>query len=238
MGSGIAQVMAVAGHRVICRDLDEELLTSAREGVVSGRFGLQSGVERGILDADAAEAALERLRFTTDAEEAVSDADVVIEAVPERLDLKIRLWRELESCAPTTAIFASNSSGFSVSAMGAALDHPERLVGWHWASPAQVMRMAEIVKGRATSDATVDTVVRLASSVGKNPIVVGDSEREWGYVANRVYGAMIREAKQVIAEGIADAEQVDQLMIDCFRWPAGPFGMVRGAGTGWTSTEK
>jgi 3-hydroxyacyl-CoA dehydrogenase len=95
------------------------------------------------------------------------------------------------------------------------------------------MRLAEIVRGPETSDATVDTVVRLAAGAGKNPIVVGDTTRAWGYVANRVYAAMAREARQVVEEGIATREQVDQLMMDCFRWPSGPFGMATGATTGW-----
>ena len=96
------------------------------------------------------------------------------------------------------------------------------------------MRLAEIVRGPDTSDATVETIVRLATNAGKNPIVVGDTTRAWGYVANRVYAAMAREARAVVDESIATREQVDQLMIDCFRWPSGPFGMVRGAGSGWS----
>jgi 3-hydroxybutyryl-CoA dehydrogenase len=95
------------------------------------------------------------------------------------------------------------------------------------------MRMAEIVRGPETDDGTVDLVVRLATAAGKNPVVVQDTTRAWGYVANRVYAAMVREAQVVVAEGIATREQVDQLMTDCFRWPSGPFGMARGATSGW-----
>ena len=95
------------------------------------------------------------------------------------------------------------------------------------------MRLAEIVRGPATSDATVELVVRLAAAAGKNPVVVNDTTRAWGYVANRVYSGMVREAMRVVEEGIATREQVDQLMIDCFRWPSGPFGMSKGASAGW-----
>ena len=234
MGAGIAQVMAIAGHEVVCRDLSEEVLAEAREGVDGGRFGVRGAVERGKLTAAQADAALARLTFTTEIEEATTDVDVIIEAIPEDLGLKIRFFRELDGLAGPDTIFASNSSGFPIAAMAAATDRADRFVGWHWASPAPVMKLAEIVKGPATSDATIDTVVRLAAAAGKNPIVVNDTDQAWGYVANRVYFAMVREANRVVAEGIAERNEVDQLMVDCFRWPSGPYGMVAGAGSGWS----
>ena len=233
MGSGIAQVMSIAGHEVVCRDLNMEVVNVARTAVDSGRFGVRGAVERGKLSNEQAEAALNRLTFTTDLETAVN-ADVIIEAIPEDLALKIRFWRELDSMAPSHTIFASNSSGFSIAALGAATDRPDRMVGWHWASPAPVMKLAEIVRGPLTSSDTVDTVVRLAAAAGKNPVVVNDTDSSWGYVTNRVYFAMVREANRVVSEGIADRSQVDQLMMDCFRWPSGPFGMVSGATSGWS----
>jgi 3-hydroxybutyryl-CoA dehydrogenase len=233
MGSGIAQVLAIAGHEVVCRDLSDEVLEAAREGVDGGRFGVRSAVERGKLTSEEADAALARLTFTTELEPAV-DVDLIIEAVPENLGLKVKFWRELDALAPDHTIFASNSSGFPIAAMAAGTDRPDRFIGWHWASPAPVMKLAEIVRGPETSDETVDTVVRLAAAAGKNPVVVKDTDQSWGYVANRVYFAMVREANRVVSEGVADREQVDQLMRDCFRWPSGPYGMVAGAGSGWS----
>ncbi|MEM7140896.1 MAG: 3-hydroxyacyl-CoA dehydrogenase family protein [Actinomycetota bacterium] len=233
MGSGIAQVLAIAGHDVVCRDLSEEVLDKAREGVDTGRFGVRGAVERGKLTTEEADAALARLTFTTDLEPAV-DVDVIIEAVPENLGLKIRFWRDLDEMAPADTIFASNSSGFPIAAMAAGTSRPDRFIGWHWASPAPVMKLAEIVRGPETSDETVDTIVRLAGAAGKNPVVVQDTDQSWGYVANRIYFAMVREANRVVSEGIADRGQVDQLMMDCFRWPSGPYGMVAGAGSGWS----
>lgn len=233
MGSGIAQVMAIAGHETVCYDIADEALTKGREIVDTGRFGVRSAVERGKLTSEEADAALERLTFTTDLDE-VAGTDVVIEAVPERLDLKITVFRDLDQRAPEATILASNSSGFPIAAIGAATDRPDKVIGWHWASPAPVMKLAEIVTTKVTSEETVETIRRLAAGAGKNPIVVKDTARHWGYVANRVYGAMGREARQVVAEGIATAEEVDQLMVDCFRWPTGPFGMGRGAGSGWS----
>jgi 3-hydroxyacyl-CoA dehydrogenase len=135
--------------------------------------------------------------------------------------------------AKPTAILASNTSGFSIAALGAATGRPERVVGWHWASPPPVMKFAEIVAADATSDATIETVVEVARACGKNPVVVKDNAMAWGFVANRVYFAMIREAQRVVDDGVATREQVNQLMVDCFRWPVGPFAMVAGATSGW-----
>lgn len=233
MGAGIAQVLAVAGHEVVCHDVSAEALARARTGVDTGRFGVRGAVDRGKLTAAQADEALARLTFTHDVD-ALHATDVVIEAVPERLDLKIRLFRDLDRACPPTTILATNSSGFPVSALAAATDRPGLVVGWHWASPAPVMRFAEIVRTKDTDDAVVATVVRLARAAGKEPVVVKDTAMAWGYVANRVYGAMIREAERVVAEGICTRDEVDTLMVTCFRWPAGPFGMVKGAGSGWS----
>jgi 3-hydroxybutyryl-CoA dehydrogenase/3-hydroxyacyl-CoA dehydrogenase len=233
MGGGIAQVMAIAGCEVVCYDIAAEALTKGREGVETGRFGVKGAVERGKLTAEEADAALGRLSFTSELD-ALDDVDVVIEAVPERLDLKISVFRDLDQRCKSSAILASNSSGFPIQALAAATDRPDRVVGWHWASPAPVMKLAEIVRAPKTSDETIATITALASSAGKNPIVVKDTATSWGYVGNRVYFAMVREAARVVQEGIATHEEVDQLMVDCFRWPTGPFGMTRGAGSGWS----
>ena len=232
MGSGIAQVLAVAGHDVRCHDLDHDALDRAAVGVRTGRFGVSGAVERGKLTPAQAEAALARLEFVTDRDAAL-DVDLVIEAIPERLELKLRFWAEVDKTAPDRTIFASNSSGFSIAGLAAVTNRPDRMIGWHWASPAPVMRLAEIIRGPETSVATVDTVVRLAANAGKNPIVVNDTTRTWGYVANRIYAAMAREARQVVDDGVATREQVDQLLMDCYRWPSGPFAMFTGATTGW-----
>ena len=233
MGSGIAQTLAQSGFASVCCDVSEEMLEKARENVVRGRYGLARAVERGKLDQAAADAALARMRFTTSLELAAA-TDLIIECVPERLDLKIKVFRDLDRAAPPATILCSNTSGFPIQAIGGATDRPDRVVGWHWASPAPVMKLAEIIRTQATSDDTIATVSAVASRCGKNPVVVRDTAMAWGFVTNRVYFAMVAEAQKVVDEGIATADQVDQLMTDCFRWPAGPFGMVKGATEGWS----
>jgi 3-hydroxyacyl-CoA dehydrogenase len=233
MGGGIAQVCATAGYDVVCYDIAKDALEAGREHATTGRYGLERGVERGKLTREEADAALTRLTFSESFDDAAT-TDLVIEAVPERLDLKIRVFRDLDRAAPEHTILCSNTSGFPIQAIGAATDRPERVVGWHWASPAPVMKLAEIIRTAATSDETVDTVSAVAARCGKNPVVVRDTAIAWGFVANRVYFAMIAEAQKVVNEGIATPDQVDQLMMDCYRWPTGPFGMVKGAGSGWS----
>ena len=233
MGGGIAQVCATAGYDVVVYDIDAQALTDGLAHATTGRFGLDSAVERAKLTRAEADAAMTRLTFSEDFA-AAANTDLVVEAVPERLDLKIRVFRDLDAAAPAPTILCSNSSGFPIQALAAATNRPDKVVGWHWASPAPVMKLAEIVRTRATSDETIEAVRATATRCGKHPVVVQDTAMAWGYVANRVYFAMVAEAQKVVNEGIASADEVDQLMMDCYRWPSGPFGMVKGAGSGWS----
>jgi len=233
MGGGIAQVCALGGDDVVCYDIAPAALDDARAHVTTGRFGLDGAVARGKTTRELADAALARIAFTSSFEDA-AQTDLVIEAVPERLDVKIKVFRDLDRLAPPGTILASNTSGLPITALAAATDRPDRVIGWHWASPAPVMKLAEIVVTPETSEATIATVTAAATRYGKHPVVVKDNPMEWGFVANRVYFAMVREAQRVVDEGIATRAEVDQLMVDCFRWPSGPFGMVAGAGSGWS----
>ena len=232
MGSGIAQTLAIAGYETVCCDLAPEALARAKVDVVSGRYGMESAIARGKLTRDAMQTALTRLTWS-DSLAMAAVSDLIVECVPETLDLKIRVFRELDRVAKPTAILASNTSGFPIAALAAATSRPDRVVGWHWASPPPVMRLAEIVAAERTSAATIETVVEVARSCGKNPIVVKDSAMAWGFVANRIYLAMVREAQRVVDEGVATREQVNELMVDAFRWPVGPFAMTAGATSGW-----
>ena len=233
MGGGIAQVCALAGDDVVCYDIAPAALDEARAHVTTGRFGLDGAVARAKVTREEADAALQRITFTSSFETAAT-TDLVIEAVPERLEVKIRVFRDLDRIAPPETILASNTSGLPIAALAASTDRPDRVIGWHWASPAPVMKLAEIVVTPETSEATIATVTAAATRCGKHPIVVKDNPMQWGFVANRVYFAMVREAQRVVDEGIASRTDVDQLMMDCFRWPSGPFGMVAGAGSGWS----
>jgi 3-hydroxybutyryl-CoA dehydrogenase len=237
MGGGIAQSTALAGYPTVCTDIAAKALDDAKRDAETGRFGLAGAVARGKLAAEGAEAARRRITWTPRFEDAAA-CDLVIECVPERLDVKMRVFRELDRAAPPGAILASNTSGLPIAAMAGATNRPRQVIGWHWASPAFVMRFAEIVVTADTDPAVQGRVCEVAARCGKNPIVVKDQPMAWGFVANRVYGAILREAARVVEEGVATHEQVNQLMVDCFRWPVGPFAMVKGAGSGWGDRKK
>jgi 3-hydroxybutyryl-CoA dehydrogenase len=233
MGSGIAQTLAQAGNVVACIDTSREQLDRARDLVRNGRFGLDRAVADGKLSRAQADHVDDLLSFTTSLEDGVRDAELVIEAIPEDLGLKLSLLGQLDGLLQPGTIIASNSSGFSIGALMSVTTRHDSVVGWHWASPPPVMKLAEIVVTSVTSPAVVDRVCELARSCGKNPVVVQDSALAWGYVTNRLYQAMLREARLILADGIVTPEGLDQLMVDAFRWPVGPIAMTMGAAEGW-----
>lgn len=234
MGSGIAQTFAVAGLRAVCLDLDQEAIDRARTRIVEGRYGLARAHARGHLDQSVDEV-LDRISFGLDVEAGVAGSDLVLEAVPEDLGLKVDLFRRLGAIVPAETVLASNTSGFPITALAHATDRPWSVLGWHWASPPAIMPLAEVIVHPGTDQAIVERITALARVCGKRPVVVKDQPRAWGFVANRLYAAMVAEAKRVVAEGVVTADELDQLMVDCFNWPIGPLGMGRSAREGWTS---
>jgi 3-hydroxyacyl-CoA dehydrogenase len=234
MGSGIAQALAVAGYRVTVRDLNEELIEKSRDTIVDGRYGLNRGVERGKTSREDADAALARLSWTTGLAD-LKDVDLVIEAVPENADLKKKVFAELDGILKPEAIIASNTSGLAISALNTAVSDARRpkFVGMHWFSPAPVMRLVEIVHAPETSEETIQALERLCEKAGKVSIRVKDAPGRYGFVANRIYFAAVREAQKVMEEGIATPEDINKAMVYGFNWPVGPLAMVEGATKGW-----
>ncbi|MFF6983485.1 3-hydroxyacyl-CoA dehydrogenase family protein [Streptomyces sp. NPDC008343] len=232
MGAGIAQTLAIRGIRVTCVDLDEVRLGRARQTVEDGRFGLRNASDRGLLDEPWQDVAA-RLTYSVDLAGSVGDVDLVMEAIPEELGSKVKLFRDLDRLSRPETVLVSNTSGFPISALAQATDRPALVAGWHWASPPPVNKLAEIVMHAESDRDVVESLVALASACGKNPVVLPDQPRVWGFVANRVYFAMIAEAQRVVQEGVVTAEQLDQIMVDCFRWPVGPLSMVESAHAGW-----
>ncbi|MCU1454126.1 MAG: putative 3-hydroxybutyryl-CoA dehydrogenase (Beta-hydroxybutyryl-CoA dehydrogenase) [Acidimicrobiales bacterium] len=232
MGSAIAQVLATAGCHVVCCDRSTDQLAAAARLVVHGRYGWERAVERAKLSAADATAARLRLTFADDLA-AVASADVVVEAIPEDLAAKMALFAEVGGRAADAVVLASNTSGLPVVALAAAAGRPSRLLGWHWSSPAQVMSLAEIVRTELTDDDAIATVTELAVRCGKHPVLVRENPQAWGFVANRVLRAAIREARLVEAEGVASAADIDAIMVGAFGWPVGPLSVLEGASEGW-----
>jgi 3-hydroxybutyryl-CoA dehydrogenase len=223
MGTGIAQVFAQSGFEVVAVDVSEEILRRGVETIVSGPFGLRRLVERGRITEEQMREVLSRIRTTTNLAEAVSSADFVIEAVFEDLEVKRRVFRDVDTHAPKHAILASNTSTLSITALAAATSRPDRVVGMHFFNPPQVMKLVEIVRGLQTSDETVEVVKGLAERLGKTPVVCRDVP---GFIANRVGIIAILEAIRLYDQGVASAKDIDTAMKLGYNWPMGPLELA------------
>ena len=232
MGGGIAQTFAAHGFKTIIRDLNDDLIEKTRHSMVEGRFGLNGAVERGKMTKDEYDATVARFSFTKEVGD-FRDCDLIVEAVPENLDLKKSVFAELDTLAKKEAIFATNTSGFAISDINKAVSRRDRFVGFHWFSPAFIMKPVEIVYAPDTSEATIATMEAVGARLGKVTIRVKDAPGKYGFVANRIYFAMVAEARRVLDEGIASAEDIDTVMKAGFNWPVGPLGMTKGARGGW-----
>ncbi|ARQ68421.1 3-hydroxyacyl-CoA dehydrogenase family protein [Streptomyces marincola] len=203
MGSGIAQVAAVAGWDVTLRDLTDAALSRGRAGIESS---LAKFAARGRLTEDDASAALARVTTTTDLD-AAADADLVVEAVFEQVEVKQELLRTLDGLVRDTAVLASNTSAIPITKLAAATGRPDRVVGTHFFSPVPMMSLCELVRGHRTSDETLATAREFAESVGKTCIVV---ERDVaGFVTTRLFAALLTEAARLYEAGVASAEDID-----------------------------
>ncbi|MCB8903172.1 MULTISPECIES: 3-hydroxyacyl-CoA dehydrogenase family protein [unclassified Streptomyces] len=203
MGSGIAQVSAQAGWDVVLRDVTDAALTRGTDGIKASydRF-----VAKGRLDAADAEAALGRITATTELE-AVADADIVVEAVFENLDVKHEIFRSLDKIAKDGAVLASNTSAIPITKIAAVTERPESVVGVHFFSPVPMMQLVELVRGYKTSDETLATAREFAESVGKTCIVVNRDVA--GFVTTRLISALVVEAAKLQESGVATAEDID-----------------------------
>ncbi|MEV7682902.1 3-hydroxyacyl-CoA dehydrogenase family protein [Streptomyces sp. NPDC088341] len=203
MGSGIAQVSAQAGWEVVLRDVTDAALARGIEGI-KGSFG--RFVEKGKLEEADADAALARITTTTDLD-AVADADIVVEAVFEKLDVKHEIFRTLDKLVRDDAVLASNTSAIPITKIAAVTGRPERVVGTHFFSPVPMMRLCELVRGYKTSDETLATAREFAESVGKTCIVVNRDVA--GFVTTRLISALVVEAAKLYESGVASAEDID-----------------------------
>jgi 3-hydroxybutyryl-CoA dehydrogenase len=203
MGSGIAQVSAQAGYEVILRDVTDEALTRGTDGI---KASFDRFVAKGTLEPADAEAALARISTTTDLE-AAADADLVIEAVFEKIEVKQEIFRTLDRITGPGTVLASNTSAIPITKIAAATEHPDRVVGTHFFSPVPMMKLCELVRGYKTSDDTLARAREFAESVGKTCIVVNRDVA--GFVTTRLISALVVEAVKLQESGVASAEDID-----------------------------
>ncbi len=166
-----------------------------------------------------------RIEAHTDLAAACAATDLVIEAIPEDMALKCRLFRQLDDLCPDHTVLTSNTAGLPITAMAWATRRPDKVVGWHWAQPTAVIKLAEIVIHADTDPVVAERVCSFAAACGKNPEKIQDNPFAWGFVANRIFDAAHKEALRVVEEGVATAEQVDRILKDSYRWPVGPLEM-------------
>ncbi|MBI4540052.1 MAG: 3-hydroxyacyl-CoA dehydrogenase family protein [Gemmatimonadetes bacterium] len=216
MGHGIAQVAAMAGYGVTLHDTSPDALARGLERTADN---LATGVALGKVTAEARAAALDRVEGASSLKEAVAGAAIVIEAVPESLALKHRVFRDVERAAPTNALLATNTSGLSITEIAVALGRPGRFLGLHFFNPAHLMALVEVVRGRDTEEATVDRALAFVRQLGKEPIVVNDSP---GFASSRLGLLLGLEAMRMVEEGVAEPEAIDRAMELGYRHPMGP----------------
>jgi 3-hydroxybutyryl-CoA dehydrogenase len=220
MGSGIAQVAACSGYQVVLMDMTQEILD---RGLVNIRHGIERGVTSGKVAQKVGDEALSRVTVLTSLKEACRTADFVIESVSENLDLKKRVFAELDRAAPPAAILASNTSQLSVTAMASATGRPEKVVGMHWFNPPALMRLIEIARTANTSDDTLATTRAVAERVGKTVVVCRDTQ---GFVTSRALGAHLIECMRILEEGVTSPQEIDTAIKLGLGYPMGPFELA------------
>lgn len=221
MGTGIAYVCAIKGYEVFIRDIKEDLV---KRGMGKIREMIATGVNRGKLTPKVAQETLKRIKGTTDIAEAMKDADLVIEAIFEDMDLKKRVFKELDEATPPHAILASNTSTLSITEMGAATKRPDKVIGLHFFNPAYTMKLVEVIWGEKTSEETKRAVTDFAVSLEKEPVQVKKDIP--GFIVNRILGAAMGEAIYLFEEGIASAEDIDKAVVLGLNWPLGPLKLA------------
>ncbi len=219
MGNGIAHVFATSGHAVTLIDVNADALAKGRDTIARN---LDRQVKKGAIEASAAEASLARIATSTSLE-AVADAAIIVEAATERLDLKFRIFEDLDRLAPAGAILASNTSSISITEIAARTKRPEQVIGMHFMNPVPVMQLVEVIRGLATSDATTEKVMSLSTGLGKTPVEVNDFP---GFVANRILMPMINEAIYCVMEGVGTPEAIDTVMKLGMNHPMGPLALA------------
>ncbi|WP_221566556.1 3-hydroxyacyl-CoA dehydrogenase family protein [Alkalihalobacillus sp. TS-13] len=220
MGNGIAQAMAMKGKRVIIQDITEEALNKGMDKIQKSLGRLQKA---GHLSTQDVENTIANISTSLELHVACTESDLIIEAVPENLDLKKSVFKQLDEMAPEKAILATNTSELSVTAIASATKRPERVIGMHWFNPPPIMKLIEIVKGIDTLDETVKVIEQVSEEVGKETVLVKDAQ---GFVTTRALSAHMIECMRIYEEGIATIEDIDKAIRLGLNYPMGPLELA------------
>ena len=220
MGAGIAQISARAGFEVIIRDMEDRFVEN---GLTTIKSNLGRAVSKGKLDPAEADAVLNRITGTTDLAQAAGEADLVIEAIIEVMDIKKQVFQDLDNICKKDTLLATNTSGLSITEMAAVTQRPDKVVGMHFFNPVPVMKLVELIRGFTTSDDTLNMAWEFVEKIDKTPIEVKEAP---GFAVNRILVPMINEAVFVLAEGVASAEDIDKSMMLGANHPIGPLALA------------
>jgi 3-hydroxybutyryl-CoA dehydrogenase len=219
MGNGIAQVAAQAGYEVVMRDIEDRFVESGMNRI---KKNLDRSVEKGRIKPEDKEQILSKISGTTDLSQ-LKDANIIVEAVIENLEIKRVVYKELEGICGPDVIFGSNTSSISITELAASTSRPDKFIGMHFFNPVPVMKLVEVIRGLETSDETTRIVVELAEKLGKSPVEVNDYP---GFVSNRVLMPMINEAVYCLMEGVGTREAIDEVMKLGMNHPMGPLALA------------
>jgi len=217
MGNDITQVSAAAGFEVWLRDVEEKFI---QNGIANIEKSLARMVKAGKLNPEEIPKILDRVKTTTELPRAVQGADLVIEAIPENLELKKKIFKDLDQLCHAAAILATNTSNFSITAIGAVTRRPHKVVGLHYFNPPAMMKLIEVVRGLETSEDTLQIVLDFARRSGKETVLCKDSQ---GFITSRIINIWLTEAERILEEGIATKEDIDKACRLAFNHPMGPF---------------
>jgi enoyl-CoA hydratase/3-hydroxyacyl-CoA dehydrogenase len=221
MGHSIAELLAMNGHEVTMIDINDELLQKAKEKI---KWSLDKFVEKKRIRKEDADAAMARIHATTSYQEAAKDIDLAIEAVPENMDLKRKVFSALDATAPLQAILASNTSTLSITEMGKATKRPNKVAGMHFFNPPLMMQLVEVIKGENTNQETINTLLELSKKLGKTPIIVRKDVR--GFIVNRILGIVFNEAFWAFQRGETTKEGIDSSVKYTGGFPMGWFELA------------
>ncbi|MDR7315642.1 3-hydroxyacyl-CoA dehydrogenase NAD-binding domain-containing protein [Brevibacillus nitrificans] len=216
MGAGIALVCARREHGVLLLDANQTVLEKAKSYLISI---LSKDVEKGKISEQQKQETLERVQFVSDIEK-LAPADIVIEAVPERLDLKKNIFGDLTRICRSDALLLTNTSSISITEIAGGLTHPERILGFHFFNPAPVMPLIEVIRGKKSSEENVQAAYQFAVDLGKVPVLVTDTP---GFIVNRVARPYYNEALRILGDNVANVEQIDRIMKQAGGFKMGPF---------------
>ena len=218
MGNGIAQIAATSGYQVTCMDVQPAALEKAKATIQKSSAKL---LEKGTIT-DEQKASIEKIHFATDMAH-IAEADLVIEVATENPELKFKIFREMDAHAHANAILATNTSSISITKIAAVTKRPEKVIGMHFMNPVPLMKLVEVIRGLATSDDTMTTILDVCKWMGKEPVEANDSP---GFISNRILCPMINEAVFALQENVGTPEAIDQVMKLGMNHPMGPLALA------------